>query len=86
MIVEDDPLLSIVEQKMVEKLGYIVIGKAISGEEAVEGLKNALQRQDNTPLAWCCKLVKTDCNGAPRNCNFVFANQKNTCVKVFAGS
>jgi len=35
MIVEDDPLLSIVEQKMVEKLGYIVIGKAISGEEAL---------------------------------------------------
>ncbi|MEX0722978.1 MAG: response regulator [Gracilimonas sp.] len=35
MIVEDDPLLSIVEQKMVEKLGYIVVGKATSGEETL---------------------------------------------------
>jgi response regulator of citrate/malate metabolism len=36
MIVEDDPLLSIVEAKMIEKLGYTVVGKAKSGEEALE--------------------------------------------------
>lgn len=39
MIVEDDPLLSIVEEKMVEKLGYTVIGKAKSGEEALAKFK-----------------------------------------------
>lgn len=35
MIVEDDPLLSIVEEKLVTKLGYQVVGKARSGEEAL---------------------------------------------------
>lgn len=35
MIVEDDPLLSIVEEKLVTKLGYEVVGKARSGEEAL---------------------------------------------------
>lgn len=35
MIVEDDPLLSIVEEKMIEKLGYQVVGKARSGEETL---------------------------------------------------
>lgn len=35
MIVEDDPLLSIVEEKMIEKLGYNVVGKARSGEETL---------------------------------------------------
>ena len=39
MIVEDDPLLSVVEQKMVERLGYDVIGKAVSGEEALEKIQ-----------------------------------------------
>ena len=40
MIVEDDPLLSIVEEKMVEKLGYIVVGKAKSGEETLAKIKD----------------------------------------------
>jgi DNA-binding NarL/FixJ family response regulator len=35
MIVEDDPLLSIVEEKIIERLGYTVIGKAKSGEETL---------------------------------------------------
>lgn len=35
MIVEDDPLLSIVEEKLVTKLGYEVVGKAKSGEEVL---------------------------------------------------
>ncbi len=35
MIVEDDPLLSIVEEKLVTKLGYEVVGTASSGEEAL---------------------------------------------------
>lgn len=36
MIVEDDPLLSIVEEKMVKRLGYEVVGKAKSGEETLD--------------------------------------------------
>lgn len=39
MIVEDDPLLSIVEEKMVTKLGYNVVCKARSGEEALTEFK-----------------------------------------------
>ena len=39
MIVEDDPLLAVVEQKMVERLGYEVIGKAASGEEALKKIQ-----------------------------------------------
>lgn len=35
MIVEDDPLLSVVEEKLVTKLGYTVAGKAKSGEEVL---------------------------------------------------
>lgn len=35
MIVEDDPLLSIVEEKLVTKLGYEVVCTARSGEEAL---------------------------------------------------
>ncbi|MCP9291462.1 response regulator [Gracilimonas sediminicola] len=35
MIVEDDPLLSIVEEKLVTKLGYEVVGTARSGEEVL---------------------------------------------------
>ena len=40
MIVEDDPLLAVVEQKMVERLGYEVIGKAASGEEALKKIQD----------------------------------------------
>lgn len=40
MIVEDDPLLSIVEEKMVQKLGYDVVGKAKSGEETLVKFKD----------------------------------------------
>lgn len=40
MIVEDDPLLSIVEEKMITKLGYNVVGKAKSGEEALARFKD----------------------------------------------
>jgi YesN/AraC family two-component response regulator len=39
MIIEDDPLLSIVEEKLVLKLGYEVVGKAKSGEEALSKIK-----------------------------------------------
>ncbi|MDR9418481.1 response regulator [Gracilimonas sp.] len=39
MIVEDDPLLSIVEEKMVKRLGYEVVGKAKSGEETLDMIK-----------------------------------------------
>lgn len=35
MIVEDDPLLSIVEERMVSQLGYEVIGMTTNGEDAV---------------------------------------------------
>lgn len=35
MIVEDDPLLSILEEKLVTRLGYEVVGKAVSGEDAL---------------------------------------------------
>lgn len=36
LIVEDDMLLSLVEGRIIEKLGYNVIGKATSGEEAIK--------------------------------------------------
>jgi CheY-like chemotaxis protein len=36
VIVEDDMLLSLVEARIIEKLGYTVVGKAQSGEQAVE--------------------------------------------------
>lgn len=36
MLVEDDPLLTVVEEKLVTKLGYEVAGKAQSGEDALE--------------------------------------------------
>ncbi|MEX0844666.1 MAG: response regulator [Balneolaceae bacterium] len=36
MIVEDDPLLSIVEEKLITKLGYDVVGKAASGEDMLD--------------------------------------------------
>ncbi|MEX1260624.1 MAG: response regulator [Balneolaceae bacterium] len=40
LIVEDDMLLSLVEERLVLKLGYSVAGKAVSGEEAIEKTKN----------------------------------------------
>ena len=39
VIVEDDMLLSLVETRIVEKLGYVVMAKAISGEDAVQKIK-----------------------------------------------
>lgn len=40
-IVEDDMLLSLVEERLLMKLGYTVIGKSVSGEEAVPKIKAA---------------------------------------------
>lgn len=40
LIVEDDMLLSLVEERIVEKLGYNVVGKVGSGEEAIRKAKN----------------------------------------------
>lgn len=40
LIVEDDMLLSLVEERMIVRLGYRVVGKAVSGEEAIEKVKN----------------------------------------------
>lgn len=39
-IVEDDMLLSLVEERLLLKLGYKVAGKASTGEEAVSKIKN----------------------------------------------
>jgi len=39
-IVEDDMLLSMVEERLLIKLGYNVTGKAMSGEEAVTRIKS----------------------------------------------
>lgn len=39
MIVEDDVFLSFVEEKIVTRLGYEVVGKATSGEEALERIE-----------------------------------------------
>lgn len=39
IIVEDDMLLSLVETRIIEKLGYVVKAKAISGEDAVKKIK-----------------------------------------------
>ncbi|MFH5832245.1 response regulator [Halalkalibaculum sp. DA3122] len=36
LIVEDDMLLSLVEERLIEKLGHKVVGKTVSGEEAIE--------------------------------------------------
>lgn len=38
-IVEDDMLLSLVEERLLMKLGYSVIGKSVSGEDAVPKIK-----------------------------------------------
>lgn len=40
LVVEDDMLLSLVETRIIEKLGYSVVGKATSGEEAVDLVKD----------------------------------------------
>lgn len=39
LIVEDDMLLSLVEERLVEQLGYRVVGKVTSGEEAIRRLE-----------------------------------------------
>lgn len=39
IVVEDDMLLSLVETRTVERLGYEVVDKAISGEEAIQKIK-----------------------------------------------
>lgn len=36
MIVEDNMLLSVVQEKIVSQLGYDVVGKAVSGEEVLD--------------------------------------------------
>lgn len=36
LIVEDDKLLALVEGKLISKLGYEVVGKAATGEEAIK--------------------------------------------------
>ncbi len=40
LIVEDDVLLSLVEERLLKKLGYGVAGKAVNGEDAVQKAKN----------------------------------------------
>lgn len=39
LIVEDDMLLSLVEERLIEKLGFEVLDKVVSGEEAVEKVR-----------------------------------------------
>jgi CheY-like chemotaxis protein len=39
VIVEDDMLLSMVQTRMVERLGYTVVGKAVNGEDAIRVIK-----------------------------------------------
>lgn len=39
-IVEDDMLLSMVEERLLTKLGYNVAGKAMSGEDAIPRIKS----------------------------------------------
>lgn len=36
LIVEDDMLLSLVEERLLSRMGYDVVGKAIAGEEAIQ--------------------------------------------------
>lgn len=36
LIVEDDMIISLVVENMVKELGHIVVGKAVSGEEAIK--------------------------------------------------
>ena len=39
VIVEDDMLLSLVEGRIVNKLGYHVVAKSVSGEDAIQQIK-----------------------------------------------
>lgn len=39
-IVEDDMLLSLVEERIIQKIGYEVAGKASAGKEAVQKIKS----------------------------------------------
>ncbi|MFU8812221.1 MAG: response regulator [Balneolaceae bacterium] len=39
LLVEDDMLLSLVGERMITKMGYHVVGKALSGPEAIEKTK-----------------------------------------------
>lgn len=39
IVVEDDMLLSLVETRTIERLGYEVVAKAVSGEEAIQKIK-----------------------------------------------
>ncbi|MGF1671760.1 MAG: response regulator [Balneolaceae bacterium] len=40
LIVEDDVLLSLVEERLLKKLGYGVAGKAVDGEDAIKKAKD----------------------------------------------
>lgn len=40
LIVEDDMLLSLVEERLILKLGYSIAGKAVSGDEAIQKTKD----------------------------------------------
>ncbi len=39
LIVEDDKLLSFVEERLIKKLGYQLAGKATNGKDAIESVK-----------------------------------------------
>lgn len=39
LIVEDDMLLSLVEERIIQKIGYQVVGKASAGKEAVQKIQ-----------------------------------------------
>ncbi|MEX0647362.1 MAG: response regulator [Balneolaceae bacterium] len=40
LIVEDDTLLSMVEERLIVRLGYKVVGKATTGKEAIDKVKS----------------------------------------------
>lgn len=40
LIVEDDKLLALVEERLVERLGFEVVGTAVTGEEAIALVKD----------------------------------------------
>lgn len=58
LIVEDDKLLSLVQSKLVERLGYRIAGKADSAEKAVE-----MARELNPDLIMMDILLKGDKDG-----------------------
>jgi two-component system, response regulator PdtaR len=41
LIVEDDKLLALVEERLVERLGFEVVGTAVTGEEAIALVKDS---------------------------------------------